>query len=147
MITNGFNFSKFMDNFLVQFNQGSNADVLAGFAKTVENPKNPPGPKYVALGEFMCHGEDIRRAVGSCGEHPAEHLVALAEMYKETGAPIRGKKRLDGLRLRATDTDWTTGDGPEVAGPAMDLILAMTGRSAALDSCEGDGVSILRQRC
>jgi hypothetical protein len=49
--------------------------------------------------------------------------------------------------LRATDVDWTFGDGPEVAGPAMDLILAISGRSAALDACTGDGVATLRSRC
>ena len=53
---------------------------------------------------------------------------------------------MKGLRLRATDVDWSTGEGPEVAGPAMDLILAMTGRTAPLEACEGDGVEILRSR-
>ena len=146
LIRNGFSFDRFMAKFLVQFNEGTNADVLGRFAATVENPRNPPGPKYVALGEFMCHGEDIRRALGRRGEHPEEHVVTLAEMYKKSGVPIRAKKRLDGLKLRATDVDWTSGDGPEVAGPGMDLVLAMTGRAGALDRCEGDGVAILRQR-
>lgn len=147
LITNGFSFDKFVANDLVRFNTGSNADVLAGFDKTTENPKTPPGPKYVSLGELMCHGEDIRRAVGRRGEHPAEHVEALAEMYKKTGTPIRAKKRIAGLRLRATDVNWTSGDGPEVGGPGMDLILAMTGRADALNTCTGEGVETLRSRC
>ena len=79
----------------------------------------------------MVHGEDIRRPLGSKGEHPAEHLTTLAELYKKTGPPLRGKKRIAGLTLRATDVDWSTGDGPEVVGPAMSLILGMVGRAAA----------------
>jgi len=59
---------------------------------------------------------------------------------------LRGKKRLEGLKLTATDVDWTTGVGPEIRGPCMSLILAMVGRSAALADCEGDGVDTLRAR-
>ncbi len=146
MITTGFNFDKFVAKDLVRFNQGSNADVLAGFAKTL-SAKAPPGPKYAALGEIMCHGEDIRRAIGSKGVHPDAHVVALAGEYQKTGKPLSGKKRSAGLKLRATDVDWTFGDGPEVAGPGMDLILAMSGRASALDDCTGEGVATLRARC
>ena len=72
--------------------------------------------------------------------------MTLAEMYKKTGMPLHGKKRVAGLKLRATDVDWSTGDGPEVAGPCMSLILGMVGRSGALDDCNGDGVGTLRSR-
>ena len=147
MITTGFNFNKFVDKDLRKFNQGSNADVLAGFAKTLTSTKTPPGPKYVPLGEYMCHGEDIRRVIGSTRKHPEAHVVALAGAYQTTGKPLGGKKRSAGLKLRATDVDWTFGDGPEVAGPGMDLILAMSGRAKALDNCSGDGVATMRARC
>ena len=147
LISSGFNFDKFVAKDLARFNQGSNADVLARFAKTVTNPTSPPVPKYVPLGELMCHGEDIRRALGIRIEHPEEHIVALAGGYAKTGRPIGGKKRIAGLRLRATDVDWSTGAGPEVSGPGMDLILAMTGRAGALDACTGEGVATLRSRC
>ena len=42
-LTSGFSFDKFVAMDLVRFDQGSNADVLAGFAKTVGSPKGPPG--------------------------------------------------------------------------------------------------------
>ncbi len=148
LISSGFDFGKFVAKDLVKYNQGSNADVLAGFAETVENPTSPPGPKYVALGELMVHGDDIRRATGlEAADRPAEHVVTLAEMYKKTGKPLGGKKRVAGLRLRATDVDWSSGDGPEVAGPGVGLIRAMTGRSDGLADSTGDGVEILRSRC
>jgi hypothetical protein len=94
----------------------------------------------------MVHGEDIRRALGAKGDHPVEHLGTLAELYKKTGAPLRAKQRLVGLRLDATDVDWSTGSGPEVRGPCMSLILAMVGRKAALADCEGPGVETLASR-
>ena len=147
LIMNGFSFDKFVAKDLIKYNQGSNADVLAGFAKTAQHPKSPPGPKYVSLGELMCHGEDIRRALGRQGAHPEAHIVALADAYRKTGTPLDGKKRTAGLHLRATDAEWSAGDGPEVAGPGMDLILAMSGRGVSLDSCSGDGVATMRARC
>jgi hypothetical protein len=42
--------------------------------------------------------------------------------------------------------EWSTGDGPEVRGPCMSLILAMVGRSGALDDCDGEGIATLRSR-
>ncbi len=142
----GFNFDKTVETDLLTYATGSPADVKARYDKIITSNRKPPGPAYVALGEVMVHGEDIRRSQGAKGEHPAEHLVTLAEMYKKTGAPLRAKKRLVGLKLRATDVDWSTGEGPEVAGPCMSLIMAMAGRAGALDDCDGPGVETLRSR-
>jgi uncharacterized protein (TIGR03083 family) len=146
LITSGFSFDKFIDKDLRRYAAGSPSDVRARFEQIVESDRKPPGPSYVALGEIMTHGEDIRRPLGTKGDHPAEHVVTLAELFKKTGAPMYGKKRSDGLRLVATDVDWSTGSGPEVRGPGMSLILAMVGRAAALADCEGDGVETLRSR-
>lgn len=146
LVANGFSFDKFVDKDLTPYAAGSPADVKARFDGIISSTRTPPGPKYVALGEVMVHGEDIRRALGSEGTHPAEHLTTLAELYKKTGAPLRAKKRIAGLQLTATDVDWSTGEGPEVRGPAMALILAMVGRAAALDDCTGPGVDQLRRR-
>ena len=145
-IRTGFNFDKFVEGDLRQFAAGSPADVRARYDKIIDSNNKPPGPGYIALGEVMVHGEDIRRALGSSGEHPAEHLTTLAELYKKTGTPLRAKKRLEGLSMRATDVDWATGSGPEVSGPCMSLIMAMVGREGALADCTGPGVDTLRSR-
>ncbi len=146
LIKNGFNFGKFTDGDLRQYAGGTPADTRSRYESIVDSNRKPPGPAYVALGEVMVHGEDIRRPLGASGEHPAEHLTTLAEMYKKTGPPLRAKKRLEGLSMRATDVEWSTGSGPEVRGPCMSLILAMVGRAGALADCEGDGVETLRSR-
>jgi uncharacterized protein (TIGR03083 family) len=146
LVKNGFSFDGFVENDLKQYATGTPTEVKQRFDGIINSTRTPPGPKYVALGEVMCHGEDIRRALGAKGEHPAEHLVTLAEFYKKTGAPLRAKKRLPGLKLTATDVDWSTGEGSEVSGPAMSLILAMVGRAKALDDCDGPGVEELRSR-
>ena len=145
-IKSGFSFDKTVDNDLRNYSDGTPADVKARFDAIITSDRKPPGPAYVALGEVMVHGEDIRRALGAKGEHTPEHLVTLAELYKKTGAPLRAKKRLVGLTLQATDVDWSTGDGPEVKGPCMSLIMAMVGRTGALADCDGPGVETLRIR-
>jgi uncharacterized protein (TIGR03083 family) len=144
----GFSFDRFVEGDLEQYAAGTPADTRARFDAIIDSNRTPPAPdsKYVALGEVMVHGEDIRRALDRPGEHPAEHITTLAEFYKGTGPPLRGKKRLAGLRLEATDVDWSTGEGPVVRGPGMALILAMVGRTAALADCEGDGVAELASR-
>lgn len=142
----GLNFDRFVEGDLLQFGSGTPADVRARFDAIIDSNRKPPGPAYVALGEVMVHGEDISRGLGATREHPASHLATLAELYKATGAPLRAKKRLAGLRLEATDVDWSTGSGPEVRGPCMSLILAMVGRKGALADCEGPGTETLRSR-
>ena len=142
----GFSFDKTVDRDLRNYSTGTPADVKARYDAIITSNRKPPGPAYVALGEVMVHGEDIRRALGARGEHPPEHLVTLAELYKKTGAPLRAKKRVAGLKLQATDVDWATGEGPEVKGPCMSLILAMVGRTGALARLRRPGVETLRAR-
>ena len=70
----------------------------------------------------------------------------VAEFYKRSNLVLGAKKRIAGLKLRATDADWTHGDGPEVSGPMVSLVMAMTGRKAAIEDLKGDGVDTLRSR-
>jgi uncharacterized protein (TIGR03083 family) len=81
-IKSGFSFDKFIDGDLRKYAAGSPGDVRARFEAIVDSNRKPPGPAYVALGEVMCHGEDIRRPLGAKGDHPVEHLTTLAELYK-----------------------------------------------------------------
>ena len=146
-IKTGFSFDKFVDKDLRQYAGGEPSEVLDRFRGIVTSTRKPPGPAYVALGEIMVHGEDIRRPLGQKCEHPDEHLTTLAGLYMKTGAPLHGKRRTAGLRFVATDTDWSSGDGPEVRGPTMSLILGMVGRRGALDDLDGPGLDTLRARC
>ncbi len=147
LIRNGFNFDKVVGSDLRSYASGSPGEVLGRFKSIIGSRRKPPGPAYVALGEVMCHGEDIRRALGSQpGDHPAEHLRTVGNAYVKTGRPLRGKARATGLKLTATDIDWSVGTGPEVRGPAMSLILAVVGRRGVLAELEGPGVATLTSR-
>ncbi len=98
------------------------------------------------LGEIVVHGEDIRRPLGQRHQSPEAALVAIADSWRNSNLLIGAKRRITGLRLRATDIEWAHGDGPEVAGPLISLILAMTGRKAVHPDLSGAGVAALARR-
>jgi len=122
------------------------ADGLASLRSHLKDTTHPPGPVESMLGEAVIHPADIRRPLGIAHEYPEEALIRVADFYKGSNLIVGAKRRIDGLTLRATDTGWTTGSGPEVAGPHLSLILAMTGRSAALAELAGEGVDTLKSR-
>ena len=72
--------------------------------------------------------------------------MACIEMFKVANFPVGAKKRISGVRLVATDADWSHGAGPELNGPMLSLLLAMTGRAAGLDGLTGEGVGVVRSR-
>jgi len=122
------------------------ADGLAHLRSHVNDTTHPPGPVEAMLGEAVIHPADIRKPLGIAHEYPEEALIRVADFYKGSNLIVGAKRRIDGLTLRATDTDWTAGRGPEVTGPHLSLILAMTGRSAALTDLAGAGVDTLKSR-
>jgi uncharacterized protein (TIGR03083 family) len=98
------------------------------------------------LGDVVVHTQDIRRALGPPGTISEDRLrVTLGHMCEIDGV-LGNKERIRGLTLRATDIDWSSGSGAEVAGPGEALLMAMCGRKAALADLTGDGVAILVAR-
>ncbi|OBK57893.1 DinB family protein [Mycobacterium colombiense] len=99
----------------------------------------------IALVDGTIHHQDIRRALDRPRDVPPDRLARILPLVP--GNPRLGAgRRIRGLRLRATDLEWTHGDGPEVTGPGEALLLAMTGRPAALTDLAGPGVATLADR-
>lgn len=146
MAGNGFRFDRFIMRTAEGFSAGSPADMLTAFRGMQHRTNHPPGPNNTWLGEAILHGEDIRRPLGLDRDYPVEAVTQVADSYKGSNLVIGAKDRIAGVTLRATDTDWSHGSGPEAAGRAIDLLLAMTGRPTGLDRLTGDGVEVLRTR-
>ncbi|HEX9066566.1 MAG TPA: maleylpyruvate isomerase family mycothiol-dependent enzyme [Streptosporangiaceae bacterium] len=142
----GFNFGKVQAKGIAAALGSSPADTLARFTAVTDAKGRPPGPADTMLGETLVHAEDIRRPLGLTHQYPTAALVQAADFFKGSNLIIGTKRRIAGLRLRATDTEWSAGAGPEVSGPMLDLLMAMTGRTAATASLTGDGVETLRSR-
>jgi hypothetical protein len=77
---------------------------------------------------------------------PEATLLTVADTIKRVGFPVHAKKRIAGLRMSATDADWSAGSGPSVEGPLTSLILVMAGRKAPLEDLSGEGVQALTAR-
>ena len=142
----GFSFGKFAQRAVDRIGKDGPAATLAEYVKHESSTKSPPGPKDTWLGETLVHNEDIRRPLGIKHDYPAEALVRALDFFKGSNTLIGSKDRIANLTLKATDLDWTHGAGPLVEGPALSLLMAMTGRKAHLDDLSGDGVGTLRGR-
>ena len=144
LIAAGFNFDKMIAKDLKREASKSGAELIAEWGPLVSR-KTFPG--RAMLGETIVHREDIRRGVGSpASSYDTAHLIFLADSYKNAGPPLKVKTRIAGLKLKATDADWSTGEGPEMNGPLVSLILAMTGRQSAINECSGPGRDALLAR-
>jgi uncharacterized protein (TIGR03083 family) len=142
----GFSFDKMQEKGVAAQRGDSPADTLARFGGVLTSVKHPPGPADTWLGETIVHAEDIRRPLGIEHRYPTDAVVQVADFFKGLNLLIGSKRRISGLALLATDTEWSHGTGPEVAGPILSLVMAMTGRKAADDDLTGDGVATLRSR-
>ena len=142
----GFSFPRFTEKGIARQRGRTPEQTLANFRAVQHSTKSPPGPKLSWLGETIVHADDIRRPLGIRHTYPTDAVRQVLDFYKGSNALIGTKSRIAGLTLRATDNDWTHGSGPTVEGPLLDLLIASTGRSAALSQLSGDGVETLRER-
>jgi uncharacterized protein (TIGR03083 family) len=142
----GFRFNAMNEKNIAREATPNPSDGLAEFRQHLKDTTHPPGPVEAMLGEAVIHSADIRRPLGMSREYPEEALTRVGDFFKGSNLLIGAKRRIDGVTLHATDTEWTTGSGPEVTGPHLSLLLAMTGRSAALADLSGEGVATLKSR-
>lgn len=140
----GFSFDTFATAQISKHLGADDAATLAGFRAIQHSTKAPPGPQDSWLGEAIVHAEDIRRPLGIAHDYDLDAVRQVADFYKRSNTLIGTKSRIAGLALHATDTDWSHGEGKEVAGPMVSLLMAMTGRTSACDDLEGPGVARLR---
>ncbi|MFE6507349.1 maleylpyruvate isomerase family mycothiol-dependent enzyme [Nocardioides sp. NPDC057767] len=130
---------------LEEFRGATPEETLARFA--VIGPIRLPRTESVGgLGEMIVHGEDIRRPLGIKHDPDPEGLSAVAKFFATKDFAVNSKSLVAGLRLRAVDTDFTAGDGPEVSGRLLDLVMAMAGRREVMADLDGDGVAELHGR-
>jgi len=142
----GFRFGAMANREIARETAGGPAATLAELRAHAGDSTSPPGPVASWLGEIIVHGTDIRWPLGIDHDFPIDALIRVAEFYRGSNTLIGAKNRIAGVTLTATDTEWTTGTGPDVSGSLHDLIMAMTGRRAALARLSGAGLAVLTPR-
>ncbi len=142
----GFRFHVFTDRAAKRLSLVGPGELVRRLKARTTTTNHPPAPVIAMLGEIVVHGEDIRRPLGLSHQPSEAALIAVADSWKKSNLLIGAKRRIAGLRLRATDLDWEYGDGPEVSGPMTSLVLAMVGRKKADSDLSGEGLSVLSGR-
>jgi uncharacterized protein (TIGR03083 family) len=105
------------------------ADTVAAMRDAVPLTLTPLAPRPTRLVEAFVHGEDIRRPLGIESAYPPEAVAAaLHYQVRASAAMGSGRDLVAGLRLVADDCDFDYGDGDEVRGKAIDLLMAASGR-------------------
>ncbi len=146
MASTGFRFHALSEKNIRKHGAGSPAELVARTRESADRRTAPPGPAQVPLTEVVVHSEDVARALGRTVDRAPEALVASLDFYVRAQPLIGGRERAKGVHLVATDIGWEHGAGSTVSGPAMALLLALSGRRAGLGDLSGDGLPALTTR-
>jgi uncharacterized protein (TIGR03083 family) len=148
MLRHGFNYNRWVAADGQRRGQQDPTVVLRALRNAATNRRALSGARQVrSLMHVLVHGQDICRPLGIKRDLPEAHLVPVADFVKNDVHIFGAKTRIAGLKLRATDVDWSHGEGPEVTGPAEALVMMMAGRSVALDDLLGEGkIALVRRR-
>ena len=109
---------------------------LAGRLRTAATAS----PSLRGLGDLLVHAADTLRPTGRQFDVPPLEIVPILDVYSGLFGRMAfhatpGKRR----RLVATDADWAHGEGPEVRGRAIDLLLLLANRRQVIPLLDGPG--------
>ena len=128
----------------------SPAELLDEFAHLSRRPRGLGRyfPARLLLGDHVTHELDILFALEREPSIPSEAAVAVLNTQVALPNPfVPAFRNSRGLRLVATDADWTHGEkGPVVEGRAVELISVLGNRPRVLPLLRGDGVEVLASR-
>lgn len=120
---------------------------LVAYVRAHAKPSGPTGvaDSRIGLTDGLIHHQDIRRALGQPREVPSERLTPVLD-FALMAPPLPARRNVRGLRLVATDLDWSHGSGQAVTGPGEALLMAVCGRADALPDLAGPGLATLEDR-
>lgn len=122
------------------------AELVAQLRESAGPTRRMPGSTPMdPLTDLVVHGQDVARPLGRRHVTPPD-VVAACLAYVAANRFMGGPRRLAGVQLVSTDTGWTRGDGAELRGPDVDLLLVAAGRRAGLDALHGPGAAVVAAR-
>ncbi|MEH0826061.1 MULTISPECIES: maleylpyruvate isomerase family mycothiol-dependent enzyme [unclassified Micromonospora] len=102
--------------------------LLAAVRENIGHRWTPPGGGvHGALSHDVIHGLDITVGLGLDRRVPPERVALVLSGMSPRNVAFFGTD-LSGVQLRATDLDWSHGEGAPVRGLAQDLLLVLCGR-------------------
>ncbi|GAB3039790.1 hypothetical protein GCM10011376_32410 [Nocardioides flavus (ex Wang et al. 2016)] len=153
MLRHGFSMNRMIAASAVEWSRRGRDAILNQLRDNAHTGARPIGmPPVAALADAVVHGLDVRRPLGLSRPIPAAALAPVAHFSLRTRWPMNvvvggsARRRVAGVRLVATDTDWSYGEGPEVRGSAEALLLLLYGRRPAPGELNGPGADMVAQR-
>lgn len=138
----GGDFTKFSDEIADRDSQLPPGELVSVLRDNADTPWSPPGGGLTgALSHDVIHGLDItwpRRLAYGIPEHAA---ATVLDSLTATGNRTLFGFPLGGVRVVATDLDWSSGQGAELAGRSRDLIPLLAGRAVPHDLFAGAGAA------
>lgn len=119
------------------------ADVIASLrAKATKSSAMPVFPEELTVTDTAIHTQDVRRPLGLDGSIADDiQLTALNFLTEHKMATMLvNRPPIDGVKLTATDMDWTWGSGAEITGTAEALMMGLAKRPV-LDDLSGEGLT------
>lgn len=104
--------------------------------------------------DIVVHGQDIAIPLSRELEVDPQAAAAAATRAWSDHLTRRGRWKMrvfrsvpyEGYRLTATDTEWSVGEGPEIRGPILSILMLLTGRLVCLPQLTGEGAIALKDQ-
>ena len=104
------------------------ADQLDALRSPLLHAWQPPGGAAGALNHAVIHSLDVTVALDRPTVAPGEAVVAVLDQLTAANGALFGVD-LTGVRLEATDTDWSWGSGDAVRADSGLLVALLSGRT------------------
>jgi uncharacterized protein (TIGR03083 family) len=143
----GGRFNEFSDAVASRDSHLPQADLVAALRDNAEHPWNPPGGGLAgALSHDTIHGLDITWPLSIKCAVADEVMATVLDLIVGDGSRSLFGFALDGIRLHASDLDWSSGTGAPLEGQSRDLLLLIAGRTIPHDLFSGTGAKRLADR-
>jgi uncharacterized protein (TIGR03083 family) len=140
----GGDFTAFSDQIADRDSSLPPGQLVAVLRDNADNPWSPPGGGLAgALSHDLIHGLDIIWPLSLRYPIDDQAMTGVLDSVTSAGAQTVFGVALDGVRVTATDLEWSAGDGAELAGASRDLLLLLAGRAVPADRFAGPAAGLI----
>lgn len=111
-------------------------------AKASKSAALPMFPEAMTVADIAIHTQDVRRPLGldgSLDDDVLREALDFVTTHKQA-TNLVDRRSIEGVQLKATDIDWSFGEGAAISGPAEAILMGLANRPLD-DALSGDGLS------
>ena len=133
-VRSGFRFDPMIRRLAVEDSR-SRAEIAAALRGMAGARRKVPGTSVAQpLIELLVHGQDIAVPLGIDRPMPPGAALEAAKRLSGMTFPINATRRIEGIRLEASDADFTVGEGRTIRSPIGDIVMILAGRLDPADT-------------